>query len=98
MRREWDVAHRAGSCLASGTSPSLHEFNLSVTIGLSSDTIGGMWKGPLLPRTRDPELPRRLEEARAHDLEYLLIDSLERLGAHRTELVAEMQTFWRDRF
>ncbi|HEX3344085.1 MAG TPA: HAD family hydrolase [Polyangiaceae bacterium] len=46
----------------------------------------------------DPEIARRLEGARPHDLEYLLTDSLERLGAHRTELVAELQTFWRDRF
>jgi beta-phosphoglucomutase-like phosphatase (HAD superfamily) len=49
-------------------------------------------------RDVDPELARRLEAARPHDLEYLLTDSLERLGAHRTELVAEMQTFWRERF
>jgi hypothetical protein len=49
-------------------------------------------------RDRDPELADRLERARPHDLEYLLSDSLIRLGAHRTELVAEMQVFWRDRF
>ncbi|HEY3819607.1 MAG TPA: HAD family hydrolase [Polyangiaceae bacterium] len=49
-------------------------------------------------RDVDLDLARRLESARPHDLEYLLADSLERLGAHRTELVAEMQTFWRDRF
>ena len=49
-------------------------------------------------RDLDPDVARRLEEARAHDLEYLLADSLERLGAHRAELVEEMQAFWRDRF
>jgi beta-phosphoglucomutase-like phosphatase (HAD superfamily) len=49
-------------------------------------------------RDVDPELARRLEGARPHDLEYLLTDSLERLGAHRTELVADMQAFWRERF
>jgi hypothetical protein len=49
-------------------------------------------------RDLDPDLALRLDAARPHDLEYLLADSLERLGAHRTDLVAEMQTFWRDRF
>ena len=49
-------------------------------------------------RQLDPELARRLEGARPQDLAYLLTDSLERLGAHRTELVAEMHSFWRERF
>jgi hypothetical protein len=49
-------------------------------------------------RDRDPELAARLVDASPFDLEYLLSDSLERLGAHRTELVAEMQAFWRERF
>jgi len=49
-------------------------------------------------RHRDPELAVRLESADQSDLEYLLTDSLERLGAHRTDLVAEMHAFWRDRF
>jgi hypothetical protein len=49
-------------------------------------------------RPRDPELAQRLEEANPGDLAYLLTDSLERLGAHRTELLAEIQAFWRDRF
>jgi beta-phosphoglucomutase-like phosphatase (HAD superfamily) len=47
---------------------------------------------------RDPELAERLVSARLGDLAYLLTDSLERLGAHRTDLVADMQAFWRDRF
>lgn len=47
---------------------------------------------------RDPELADRLASARTADLEYLLSDTLERLDAHRTELVAEMHEFWRDRF
>jgi hypothetical protein len=49
-------------------------------------------------RDRDAELAQRLDEATAIDLSYLLTDSLERLGAHRTELLAEVHTFWRDRF
>jgi beta-phosphoglucomutase-like phosphatase (HAD superfamily) len=49
-------------------------------------------------RDRDPDLARRLEQAQLDDLEYLLTDSLERLGAHRHDLVAEVQTFWRERF
>jgi beta-phosphoglucomutase-like phosphatase (HAD superfamily) len=49
-------------------------------------------------RDVDGELAQRLECARPHDLEYLLADSLERLGAHHTELVADMQAFWRERF
>jgi hypothetical protein len=49
-------------------------------------------------RGRDDGLAARLERARPEDLAYLLSDSLERIGAHRTELVAEMQAFWRERF
>jgi beta-phosphoglucomutase-like phosphatase (HAD superfamily) len=49
-------------------------------------------------RDLDPDVARRLEGARPHDLDYLLADSLERLGAHRAELVEEMQVFWRERF
>jgi hypothetical protein len=49
-------------------------------------------------RDRDPVLADRLAEARPHDLAYLLSDSLERLGAHRHELVAEMHAFWREKF
>jgi hypothetical protein len=49
-------------------------------------------------RGRDDGLAARLETARPEDLAYLLSDSLERIGAHRTELVAEMHAFWRERF
>jgi beta-phosphoglucomutase-like phosphatase (HAD superfamily) len=49
-------------------------------------------------RGRDDALAARLEAARPEDLEYLLSDSLERIGAHRTELVAEMHAFWQERF
>jgi hypothetical protein len=49
-------------------------------------------------RHHDPELALRLEAARPHDLDYLLSDSLQRLGAYRAELLVEMQTFWRERF
>ena len=47
---------------------------------------------------RDRHLADRLRGARPHDISYLLSDSLERLGAHMTELAAEVQAFWRDRF
>jgi beta-phosphoglucomutase-like phosphatase (HAD superfamily) len=49
-------------------------------------------------RGRDDALAERLEIAQPEDLAYLLSDSLERMGAHRTELVAEMHAFWRERF
>lgn len=49
-------------------------------------------------RLREPEVARRLAAAKPDDLEYLLVDSLERLGVHRTELVKEAERFWRDRF
>jgi hypothetical protein len=49
-------------------------------------------------RHTHPEVAARLDRARTSDLSYLLSDSLERLGAHATELVAEMQAFWRERF
>jgi hypothetical protein len=49
-------------------------------------------------RDRDARLAEQLVTARAHDLSYLLSDSLETLGAHRHELVAEMEDFWRERF
>jgi beta-phosphoglucomutase-like phosphatase (HAD superfamily) len=49
-------------------------------------------------RDLDPDLARRLDGASPHDLDYLLTDSLARLGAHRPELSDEMQAFWRDRF
>ncbi len=47
---------------------------------------------------RDPEVASRLRHARIHDLDYLLTDSLARLGVHRADVVAELQTFWRERF
>ena len=47
---------------------------------------------------RDPDLARSLLGARIADLSYLLSDSLEALGAHRTSLVDEMEAFWRARF
>jgi hypothetical protein len=49
-------------------------------------------------RTRDAALAERLERAQMGELEYLLSDSLERMGAHRHSLVEEMHAFWRDRF
>lgn len=49
-------------------------------------------------KTREPELAKRLADAEPDDLAYLLTDSLDRLGVHRTDLVKEAEIFWRDRF
>jgi beta-phosphoglucomutase-like phosphatase (HAD superfamily) len=49
-------------------------------------------------RDRQPELADRLERAYEHELEYLLSDSLVRLGAPGSDLSAEMEAFWRERF
>lgn len=56
-------------------------------------------------RDRDPALAERLENAHAGELEYLLSDSLERMGAHqhvaataRGALLEEMDAFWKERF
>ncbi len=49
-------------------------------------------------RPHDPEIAARLESASLSDLSYLLTDSLARLGAHRTEVIAEAEAFWHDRF
>ena len=47
---------------------------------------------------REPEIAARLVGANPEALAYLLSDTLERLGVHRTDLVAEAQVFWRERF
>lgn len=47
---------------------------------------------------QDEHLAARLRGARTWDIAYLLTESLERIGAHRTSLLPEVQTFWRDRF
>jgi hypothetical protein len=47
---------------------------------------------------RDEQLAARLRGARPWDIAYLLGESLERLGVHRTPLMAELQAFWKDRF
>jgi hypothetical protein len=49
-------------------------------------------------RTREPAIAERLATAKPEQLAYLLSDSLERLGVHKTDLVAEVQAFWRERF
>jgi hypothetical protein len=48
--------------------------------------------------SRHAEVARRLRDARPDELAYLLTDSLERLGIHQTDLVAEATAFWRERF
>lgn len=47
---------------------------------------------------REPALAAKLASAKAGELAYLLSDSLARLGVTRTDLVAEAEVFWRDRF
>ena len=49
-------------------------------------------------RDRNPQLSQRLAEANVDELAYLLTDSLERLGIHTTETIAEVTSFWRERF
>lgn len=52
---------------------------------------------PLL-RGRDDDAAEKLAGARGSDMAYLLTDSLANLGVTRTEVVAEAETFWRERF
>jgi hypothetical protein len=47
---------------------------------------------------REPAHAERLRNAQPDDLAYLLSDSLEKLGVHRTDLVREAEVFWRERF
>jgi len=47
---------------------------------------------------REPAIAAKLASANADELLYLLTDSLAKLGVTRTDLVAEAETFWRDRF
>lgn len=49
-------------------------------------------------RAREPEIADRLATVRADQLAYLLTDTLDRLGIHTTDLVAEVSEFWRERF
>ncbi len=48
--------------------------------------------------TRHADVARVLRDARPDELAYLLSESLERLGIHDTDLIADATTFWRDRF
>lgn len=54
--------------------------------------IGAGW------RARAPEAAERLLSARPEQLDYLLTDTLARLGVHQSALVAEAETLWRARF
>jgi hypothetical protein len=49
-------------------------------------------------KTRDPDASKKLAGARPERLAYLLSDSLELLGVHRTELIKDAEIFWRERF
>ncbi len=49
-------------------------------------------------KTREPAIAESLMHAEPGHLAYLLSDSMEALGVHRTDLVAELQVFWRARF
>ncbi len=48
--------------------------------------------------TREPELAAKLAGAKSTELQYLLSDTLAKLGVTRTDLVGEAEIFWRDRF
>jgi hypothetical protein len=48
--------------------------------------------------TRHPAHAAKLRAAEPDDLAYLLTESLEQLGVTQTEMVAEAETFWRERF
>ncbi|MFO0678962.1 MAG: haloacid dehalogenase-like hydrolase [Polyangiaceae bacterium] len=48
--------------------------------------------------TKAPEAAARLRAARAEELDYLLTDSLARLGITTTDLVAEAEVHWRSLF
>jgi hypothetical protein len=47
---------------------------------------------------RAPEVAKKLRGTDAQSLSYLLSDSLEDLGVHETEHVAEISAYWRERF
>lgn len=49
-------------------------------------------------RSREPEAAAKLLAAGHEDLAYLLTDSLGRVGVTRTDLVAEAEVYWRERF
>jgi len=54
--------------------------------------LGVAWK------TKEPALAERLVAAQPQQMSYLLSASLANLGITRTELVAEAEIFWRERF
>jgi hypothetical protein len=54
--------------------------------------LGEVW------RTKEPALAERLVAAQPTQLSYLLSTSLANLGITKTELVAEAELFWRERF
>lgn len=49
-------------------------------------------------REREPEAATSLARATSEQLAYLLTDSLANVGVTRTDLVAEAEVFWRERF
>lgn len=54
--------------------------------------LGEVW------HTKEPALAERLVAAQPNQLSYLLSTSLANLGITRTDLVAEAELFWRERF
>lgn len=54
--------------------------------------LGQSWQA------KEPQMAERLLAAAPDKLAYLLSDSLAKLGVTRTDLVAEAEIFWRDRF
>jgi hypothetical protein len=51
-----------------------------------------------LVKAQEPAVAEALRQVQPDQLAYLLSDSMERLGIHRTELVAALQVYWRERF
>ncbi len=49
-------------------------------------------------RTRAPKHAEALAKATVHSLEYLVKDSVAKLGVTEPELIAEAETFWKERF
>lgn len=93
-----DIVRRCDASDAAGPSPVV-VFDLDGTLLDNRPRtcailheLGDAWK------RREPELATSLLEAAPERLDYLLSDSLKRLGVTRTGLVAEAETFWRERF
>ena len=54
--------------------------------------LSGQWE------SKDPQAAAKLRSASLTDLAYLLTDSLGNLGIHQSDLVAQAELFWRERY